>query len=300
MPISSNFRLKTSNPFLTSGAGQMLLAAFWFALMNVFVKKVSHLPVMELVFFRCTISSAFCFGGLAKEKISWIGENRKLLLLRGIFGTIALLTYFLTLKHMPLGTAVSVQYLSPIFTLIISAWLLKEKIFPVQFLFFGISFAGMLFIKGFDERVSLLYLSIGIFSSFFSALAYNMIRTLSGKEHPMVVVLHFQLMAAITGFAFSIFNWHTPHGMDWLYLFLVGASTQLGQMAMTRSLQKEKASVVSIISYTGVLYALIFGYFLFDETYDAPAIMGMVFIIAGVILNILFTRRKEVQVQPGQ
>lgn len=285
--------------FLLSPAWQMALAAFWFAMMNVFVKKVSHLPVMELVFFRCAISSAFCFGGLAKEKISWIGENRKLLLLRGIFGTTALLTYFVTLKHMPLGTAVSVQYLSPIFTLIISAWLLKEKIFPVQFLFFGISFTGMLFIKGFDERVSVLYLTIGIVSAFFSALAYNMIRSLSGKEHPMVVVLHFQLMAAITGFVFSVFNWQTPHGIDWLYLFLVGATTQLGQMAMTRSFQKEKASVVSIISYTGVLYALVFGYFLFDETHGVLAITGMLLIIAGVISNILFTRKKEVQAQPG-
>lgn len=292
MVRASNFRLRTSNPFLTSGAGQMLLAAFWFALMNVFVKKVNHLPAMELVFFRCTVSSAFCFAGMYQHKVSGTGSNKKLLLLRGFFGTAALYLYFLTIQHMPLGTAVSVQYLSPIFTVIIASVLLKEKITPLQMLFFVISFSGVLFIKGFDARISLFYLGIGILSSVFSSFAYNMIRSLSGKEHPLVVVLHFQLMAAIIGFGFTLFNWVPPQGLDWLYLFLVGATTQLGQMAMTRSLQKEKISKVSILTYTGIIYALIFGYFLFGESYGWLSVFGMVLIVGGVILNILFGEGK--------
>jgi drug/metabolite transporter (DMT)-like permease len=266
----------------------MLLAAFWFALMNVFVKKVSHLPAMELVMFRCTVSSVFCFAGMYQHKVSGTGSNKKMLLLRGFFGTCALYLYFLTVQHMPLGTAVSVQYLSPIFTVIIASVLLKERIAPVQVLFSLVSFSGVLFIKGFDPRISLFYLGIGILSSVFSSFAYNMIRSLSGKEHPLVVVLHFQLMAAIIGFGFTLFNWVTPQGLDWLYLFLVGASTQLAQMAMTRSLQKEKISKVSILTYTGIIYAIGFGYFFFDESYGLLAIFGMAMIVAGVVLNILF------------
>ncbi|HKR03894.1 MAG TPA: DMT family transporter [Bacteroidia bacterium] len=275
-----------------SGAGQMLLAAFWFALMNVFVKKVSHLPAMELVFFRCTVSSVFCFAGMYQHKVSGSGSNKKLLLLRGFFGTAALYLYFLTVQNMPLGTAVSVQYLSPIFTVIIASILLKEKITPLQMLFSLLSFSGVLFIKGFDARISLFYLGIGILSSVFSSFAYNMIRSLSGKEHPLVVVLHFQLMAAIIGFGFTLFNWVTPQGLDWLYLFLVGASTQLGQMAMTRSLQKEKISKVSILTYTGIIYAIAFGYFLFGETYGWFSIFGMIMVVAGVVLNILYGEGK--------
>jgi drug/metabolite transporter (DMT)-like permease len=269
----------------------MALAAFWFSLMNVFVKKVSHLPTMELVFFRCSISSLFCFGGIVMEKISWLGTNRKLLLARGLCGTIALSLYFVTLKHMPLGTAVSIQYMSPIFTVIVASFLLKEKIIPVQFLFFIISFIGVIMIKGFDARVSLFYLGVGLVSSIGSAMAYNMIRSLKNKEHPLVVVLHFQLMAAIAGLIFSFLNWQTPVGIEWLYLFLVGATTQLAQMAMTRSLQSDKVANVSIINYTGIIYALVFGYFLFGETHDALAIFGMLLIVGGVILNILFSRR---------
>lgn len=271
----------------------MTLAAFWFALMNVFVKKVNHLPAMELVFFRCAISTGFCFGGLYLAGIGWKGSNRKLLFLRGFFGTVSLWLYFVTLKKLSLGTAVSIQYMSPIFTVIIASFLLKEKILPLQFLFFVLSFAGVILIKGFDAAVSTTYLLAGVGSAIGSALAYNMIRNLKGKEHPLVVVLHFQLLAAIVGLSFSIFNWVTPKGIEWLYLFLIGATTQLAQMAMTRSLQNDKVANVTILQYTGIVYALVFGYFLFDESHDMFAIVGMLLIVGGVVLNILFGRKSE-------
>lgn len=269
----------------------MALAAFWFALMNVFVKKVNHLPAMELVFFRCSISTLFCFGGIYLQQLDWKGSNRKLLLLRGTFGTISLWLYFITLKKLSLGTAVSIQYMSPIFTVIVASFFLKEKIALVQFLFFIISFVGVLFIKGFDSNVSTFYMMVGICSALGSALAYNMIRNLKGKEHPLVVVLHFQLLAAIVGLTFSIFDWQTPIGRDWLYLFLIGATTQLAQMAMTRSLQNDTVANVTILQYTGIIYALLFGYFLFDESHGMFTIAGMLMIVAGVVLNILFGRK---------
>jgi hypothetical protein len=83
---------------------------------------------MELVFFRCSIATIIGFIGLQNKGVSWIGSNRKLLLLRGFFGTAALYTFFLTLQHLPLGTAVTIQYLSPIFTTIAAIFILKEKI----------------------------------------------------------------------------------------------------------------------------------------------------------------------------
>lgn len=271
----------------------MALAAFWFALMNVFVKKVNHLPAMELVFFRCIISTIFCFGGLYLAGINWRGSNRKLLFLRGFFGTVSLWLYFVTLKELSLGTAVSIQYMSPIFTVIVASYLLKEKILPLQFFFFIISFTGVVFIKGFDSNVSTIYLLAGVGSAIGSALAYNMIRNLRGKEHPLVVVLHFQLLAAIVGLSFSVFNWVAPNGIEWLYLFLIGVTTQLAQMAMTRALQNDKVANVTILQYTGIIYALIFGYFLFDEKHGIASLTGMLLIISGVVLNIFFGKRKE-------
>jgi drug/metabolite transporter (DMT)-like permease len=265
----------------------MLLATFWFALMNVMVKNLAHLPTSELVFFRCGVATCIGFIALHRAKVDWLGSNRTLLLLRGLFGTIALYAFFYTVQHMPLGTAVTLQYLSPIFTTIFAIFLLNEHVRPIQWLWFAISFCGILVIKGVDTGISWALLGVGIFSAVFSALAYNMVRTMREKEHPLVVVLHFQLLGAIVGGIVSVFNWKQPIGMDWIWILLLGILTQLGQENLTRSLQLENMAKVTILNYLGVGYAILFGWMFFNETLVFAEFMGMLLVVAGIVLNLI-------------
>jgi drug/metabolite transporter (DMT)-like permease len=285
--------LKTSSPVLTAGVKYMLMSTLSFAVMNVFIKKVSDFPAMEIVFFRCLISMFICLAILKREKADWRGSNRTLLMARGIFGTFALYTFFLTLHEIPLGTAVTIQYLSPIFTTVIAIFLLKEKVKPLQWLFFFVSFAGILIIKGFDSRISLFMLLVGIASALASGFAYNMVRSLREKEHTMVVVLHFQLVGTVAGFVFSLFNWRMPHGIEWFYLFMIGICTQLGQVNLTKALQRERMASVSIYNYLGILYALLFGFIFFGERYAWLALSGIVLVIGGVLLNYFYQRKEN-------
>jgi drug/metabolite transporter (DMT)-like permease len=271
----------------------MLQSTLFFAGMNVCTKMVSHLPAIEIVFFRCFISLLFCIVHLRVLKISWLGSHKQLLFLRGIFGTIALYFYFVTIQHMPLGTAVTIQFLSPVFSVIIAIWLLKEKVKIWQWLFFLMSFSGVFLIKGFDSRVQSIYLIMGIASAIFSALAYNMIRTIKGREHPVVVVLHFMLIGTITGCIGMLFHFKWPHGADWLYLILVGVFTQLGQLNMTKSLQLAQITEVSILNYLGVIYALVAGYFIFNEHYGLLAMVGILLVIAGVVCDLLYRNKRH-------
>jgi drug/metabolite transporter (DMT)-like permease len=285
--------LKTSSLPFTAGIRYMLLSTLSFAVMNVFIKKVSNIPAMEIVFFRCLVSMVLCFVIIFREQADWKGSNRKLLLARGIFGTIALYTFFVTLHNIPLGTAVTIQYLSPVFTTIIAIFLLKEPVKPLQWVFFIISFAGVLIIKGFDSGISLSMLLIGITSALASGFAYNMVRSLKEKEHTMVVVLHFQLIGAIVGFAFTLFNWKTPTPMEWFYLLMIGVCTQLGQVNLTKALQLEKIANVSIFNYLGILYALGFGIVLFGEHYQGLTLWGIALVLAGVLLNYAYQRSQN-------
>ncbi len=272
----------------------MLLATFYFSLMNVFIKAASHLPVWELVLFRCGISALLCVIIIYRQKIDWRGTNRKLLFLRGFFGTIALYMYFTTLAKLPLGTAVTIQYLSPIFTTVIAIFILKEKVRPIEWVFFLISFSGVFLMKGVDGSVDLKYIIIGICSAVFSGLAYNMVRSLRGKENPTVVVLHFQLIGTIAGMFFSIPTWVMPEGWDWFYLLMTGVTTQLGQVNMTKALQKEPMAKVTILNYLGVLYAIALGYFIFHESYTLITILGIVLVIAGVMMSIIARNAKRI------
>jgi drug/metabolite transporter (DMT)-like permease len=247
---------------------------------------------MEIVFFRCAVSMLLCFQVLIKEKVDWKGSNRALLIARGAFGTIAVYTFFVTLQNMPLGTAVTIQYLSPIFTTVIAIFLLKERVKPLQWLFFIISFAGVLVIKGVDTRVSLTMLLIGIVSALASGFAYNMVRSLKEKEHTMVVVLHFQIIGVVTGFVFSVFIWRMPQGWEWFYLVMTGVLTQIGQVNLTKALQLEKIASVSIFNYLGIIYALALGFLLFGEQYHWIALAGIILVIAGVLLNFIYNRSR--------
>ncbi len=169
----------------------MFFSTLAFALANVLVKKVGHIPPMEVVFFRCSIAAVFCFVGLHRAGADWKGSNKTMLLLRGLFGTTALFLFFTTLQNIPLASAMTIQYLSPIFTSVIAIFLLSEKVRALQWLFYAIAFSGVLLIERFDPRLSPFFLAIGIISAFCSGVAYNLVRSLRGKEHPLTVVLHF-------------------------------------------------------------------------------------------------------------
>lgn len=279
--------------FLTDGMRSMFLSTLAFALANVFVKLVSHMPPMQIVFFRCTIATVICFAGLRGTGADWRGSSRLLLVLRGVFGTTALYLFFTTLQNMPLASAMTIQYLSPIFTSIIAIFLLSEKVRSMQWIFYAVAFSGVLLIEQFDPRISPFYLTLGIVSAICSGVAYNLVRSLRGKEHPLTVVLHFQLIGAFAGLISLFFEFRWPTGWDWLWLLLIGIFSQLGQIFLTNALQKEAVAGVAIINYTGLIYALVFGIFIFGESQPLLSFTGMLLVVVGVMLSVVYSRRQR-------
>ena len=271
----------------------MFLSTLAFSLANVFVKQVSHIPAMEVVFFRTVLASTFCIIGLYRANADWRGSNRSLLLLRGIFGTTALFLFFITLQNIPLASAMTIQYLSPIFTSIIAIFILSEKVRSMQWIFYAIAFSGVLLIEQIDTRVSIFYLIIGTVSAFCSGVAYNLVRSLRGREHPLTVVLHFQLVGVVVGFISLFFQWKTPVGWDWFFLFLIGVFSQLGQIFLTNALQKERVAGVAIINYSGLIYALLIGSLVFGEMQSAESLAGMLLVVFGVLLSVVYSNRKQ-------
>ncbi len=215
----------------------MLLSVLGFAMMNLMVKFLGRLPPTELVLFRSFISIIITAYFLRKRHISFFGNQKKYLFLRGVFGVIALSLFFYTLQELPLASAITIQYLSPIFTAFFAIFLLGEKMFKWQWLFFLISFSGIALIKGFDPNVSLPLFLMGLASAIFAGLAYNCIRKVKDTDHPLVVVFYFPLIAIPVMAVVSVFNWVTPTGWEWGFLLLMGLFTQMGQVYMTHAFQ---------------------------------------------------------------
>ncbi len=273
----------------------MLVASIGFAWMNASVKYISHIPVFEVILFRSVITLILSYAVLKKRKVKPWGTHHKFLIARGFFGALGLICYFYTLQHMHLANAIVIHYLSPIFTTLIAMLFLKEKVKGIQWISFAISFSGVLMVKGFANIVPLDFM-IGVCGAFFSGLAYNAIRNMKDKEDADVIVFYHPLISfPIVIIYMFIFpqNIVMPTGYDWIFLIGTGIFTQIGQYFITRAYQKDTAARISSVSYIGIIWGVLMGKFLFDDSYPATVLMGMCVVLSGVLLNLNALRLRK-------
>ncbi|MCC5918692.1 MAG: DMT family transporter [Cryomorphaceae bacterium] len=257
--------------------------------MNVSVKFLPHISFIELVWFRSVISLMITVTYLRSLKISVWGrmENRKLLYMRGVFGVTALSLFFYTLQKMPLATAITLQYLSPIFTAIFAILFLGERVRRIQWLWFAVAFSGILVVRGSAEGVTWGLFFAGLASAALAGAAYTVISKLKNREHPVVVVFYFPLVAIPVMSIFLPSIWQMPIGWDWLFILLMGVSTQFGQVYLTKAYQAEEASRVAIFKYLGIVFGLGFDLFLFQVHHTLGTLLGIALVIVGVVLQIV-------------
>ena len=268
----------------------MFFATIFFMVVKIFVKMLPHIPPMEIVFFRCLISFLITYYLLKRKGHNILGTNRSLLMMRGIFGTIGLYCYFVILQEIPLATASTLIYFTPLFTSLVGVFLLREKMSIIQWILLLIAFFGIILIQGFDSRVNIFYLLIGLGGSLCAAFAYSIIRYLRDKEHSLVLMIYFPMIAFPIGGLISIFNWVQPNLIDLFLLILIGVFTQFAQYFMTKAFQSEKVSEVSIVSYSELVFVLLIGNIFFDEKFEFLVYLGMILVTFGVVFNILLAR----------
>ena len=263
----------------------MSLACISTTLMGVCVKQLSEIPMIQILMFRSVINLFILLVVIHKKKLSIVGkkENLKLLFCRGIFGTIGLSLYFLTFHHMPLANAVTLQNLSPIFTLIV-AWQLGEKIFQAQWLLILCAFFGVCLFYGAGLQSPDWYMVLGIVSAFLSGCTYNTIRQLKGKEAPEVIMLYFPVVTIPVILIPTISYWVNPDLSQLLLLLSVGFTTFLGQYFLTRAFQSADASKVAPFTYLGVVIAVFVGQVFYNEEIGLTSLCGVAITITSLIL----------------
>ncbi len=271
----------------------MVLSTMAFTGMNGLVKYLSDYNAYQLVFFRSGGSLFFTFGFLWTHKIPILGKERKLLVARGLVGVSSMLLFFMAIDYMPIGSAVALRYISPIFATIFAILLLKERVKPLQWIFFLMAFAGVFVLKGFDGAIPLKGFLFVVLASLFSGLVYIIIRKIGNREHPVVIVNYFMCIATIVGGILSIFHWTTPTLIDTALLLSLGCFGYFGQLFMTKAFQLGETNVIAPLKYVEVIFAIIVGVGFLDETYTLWSFIGMLMIIGGMLLNIWYKKRSS-------
>jgi drug/metabolite transporter (DMT)-like permease len=263
----------------------MTVASVLFFFMGLGVKLLPRLPVSEIVLFRALIALGLGFFMIRSRGLSLFGTQKKLLVLRGIFGTFSLIGFFHSLHALPMATAVTVQQLSPIFATLLAVLVLKDKVAPVQWAYFFAALFGVVLVNGFEFSADSLNVLIGVGSALSAAVAYTSISMIKNKEHPLTIIFYFPLITVPVILPFAIRDWIFPRFHEWVLLLLIGICVQGAQYYMTMSYQNGSTAKVSIVTYLGVVLSVISGYLFFAESLDGLTLSGIALIIIAVILN---------------
>ncbi len=269
----------------------MVLSTLAFTGMNGLLKYLTGYNGYQLVFFRSVGSLFFTFGFLLQRGIPILGTHRKLLVLRGLLGAASMLLFFIAVHYLPIGSAVALRYIAPIFATLFAMVILRERIHPLQWLFILMAFMGVLVIKGLDDSIPLIGLLLILLSAIFGGLVFIIIRKLGTKEHPVVIVNYFMCIAALVGGVGCLFNWKSPSTTDTVLLLSLGVFGYFGQLFMTKALQMVETNLIAPIKYIEVIFVVIVGVTFFDERYSLWSLAGMLLIILSILLNIWYKNK---------
>jgi drug/metabolite transporter (DMT)-like permease len=270
----------------------MVMSAGGFALMGALVKVAGSagVPVMQIILARAIVSLAISLAEARAARVNPLGERRGLLLLRGVVGFLALSCVYYAMVTLPYAEATVLHYMHPIFTALLALALLKERPATGTLICVAFSIAGLLVMtapswQGNVERLPPLGIVAGLCAAAGSGLAYTIVRKLAPTEHPSVIVLYFPLVCvpATLLLGFKDFVWPAPH--LWLVLLGVGVFTQVGQVSLTRAMQRDSASRNTSLSYIQIVFAALLGLLFFDEALTSNTAIGAGLIIVGALIN---------------
>jgi drug/metabolite transporter (DMT)-like permease len=148
-------------------------------------------------------------------------------------------------------------------------------------------------IKSYDPSGSNFGVLLVLFAAFFSAVVYILISRIGNRDHPVVVVHYFMLIATTVGGIGSVFFWVAPKTEDLVMMGSLGLFGFFGQLFMTKAFQNAEAHMVAPFKYIEVLFTLIFGVFILREGYNFLHLLGTFLVIIGLVLNVGYKSRDK-------
>lgn len=278
------------------GVRYMAGAALLFSLMSLLVKVVGQrVPTMEVVFSRSVITLLITTGLVRSRGLSTWGTpaNRLRLVARGVLGFSAVACFFYALTHLPLAEATVIQYTNPVWTAVIAAVVLSERLELVEIVGVAASLAGVVLVArpevlfaGTTAGLDPLAVGVALSGSVLSAGAYVTIRSLGSDEHPYVIIFYFALIGTVGSAALLPVTadpvW--PTATEWLAMIGVGLTAQGAQIFLTLGLQHERAGRAMAVGYLQIVLASVWGLLFFAEFPGPPGLLGIAMILAGTFV----------------
>ena len=270
----------------------MFLSVCAFSLMDIIVKWSDNFPLGQVLFFRGFFGIIFYFFVIPKDRIHNFYKTQRpgLHFLRCISGLIALVAIFIALRKLPLATVVSISFAAPIFTTIFSIFLLSEKVGIFRWLAVIVGFVGILIItEPGISQMNVYYIFPIIFCLGLSYVAIT-IRQLSSTEPVWLISFYFSLSITLLSFLTIPQGWVMPSLNHFALLSLVGIFGGVANLWLSQSYKYSEVSLVTPLKYLALVFAIIFGYFIWEEIPTIKTLIGAFL----VIISTLIIFRREI------
>ena len=264
----------------------MFISICAFSLMDIIVKWSTDYPIGQVLFFRGFFGILFYLLIIPRERLHNFYKTKRAGLhsLRCISGLIALVSIFVALRELPLATVVSISFAAPIFTTIFSIFLLSEKVGVFRWLAVIIGFIGILIITepGISE-LNLYYIFPIIFCLGLSYVAIT-IRQLSSSEPVWLISFYFSLSITLLSLFSIPSGWVMPNLYDFVLLSLVGIFGGVANLWLGQSYKYAEVSLVTPLKYLALVFAIIFGYFIWGEVPTLKTLGGAFLVIISTLI----------------
>ena len=264
----------------------MFLSICGFSLMDVIVKWSVDYPIGQILFFRGFFGIIFYFFVIPKDRLNNFYQTKRpgLHSLRCISGLIAIIAIFIALRKLPLATVVSISFAAPIFTTIFSIFLLSEKVGIYRWLAVLVGFVGILIITepGISD-LNIYYIFPIIFCLGLSYVAITL-RQLSSTEPVWLISFYFSLAITLLSFLTIPYGWVMPSFNHFLLLSLIGIFGGVSNLWLSQSYKYSEVSLVTPLKYLALVFAIIFGYFIWGEIPTIKTLVGAFLVITSTLI----------------
>lgn len=280
----------------------IICSAFFFALMNMFVRMSGDLPSIQKSFFRNLVAFFFALVILLRSKdgFSFQRKNLPAFIGRAFFGTLGILCNFYAVDHLVLSDASILNKLSPFFAILFSYFILKEKLTLVQGSAVAAAFCGAILVvkPGFTGTDVLIPSLIGVAGGLCAGLAYTLVRVLGQRgERGPFIVLFFSAFSCLVTLPFLIFDFHPMTLGQFCMLLLAGLSAAGGQFTITAAYTRAPAREVSVFDYTQIVFAAGLGFLFFGQIPDLFSVIGYCIISGVAVWMFLYNLKKDHQLK---
>jgi len=271
-----------------------------FSIMDLIVKWSDSYPLGQVLFFRGFFGVLLYFLIMPRDRIKnfYYTKRPGLHFLRCFFGLIALLSIFTALRNLPLATVVSISFAAPIFTTILSIFLLSEKVGFFRWLAVIVGFIGIIIITepGFTS-LNIYFVYPVIFCLGMSYVAIT-IRQLSTSEPVWLISLYFSVTITLASFFTIPYGWIMPDIKDLVLLMSIGIFGGAANLWLSQSYKFSEVSLVTPLKYLALVFAIIFGYFIWNEVPSVKTLTGAFLVITSsiIIFRREITLKKQVTI----